>query len=597
MPGSTWIPWTASSGGRSTLPGPRRAAEKVKKGVINGSKRFNGSVRRHCCIRVAIGLIVALFAIANAIWLSSLSNVESKSSSAASKPTNLINGHSRIWPDQSLRKYPPHRYYKLMAPWPDQQPSFLTHETEYIHGKWPILLYPTRNNTGLRSHEDDPELRWKGPFKLWVDQTEWRMVHDPNGGMNSITKRLSDVALDESLSQHKQDEGQGVATTLGDPLPFADGTNPSIITLQRIQTRAPLVAKQITSCFPQTKYVATVCMTNSQCSWKDTADEIQKYHISTQTKPDTIRTVLILMDDNFRNQAQATIYLSRDGPWGRKLRDAAWDRADPTRPLQYLPALDDARLFLHNSQIYVSYREGPGFGYETQVLNPVHLVCDRDAASEFGLQAFIRASETSSFCCGRNMALMEGQRQSPNELQSLTWVDPITTMIVDTTPGAHSKPPPQPREGKGQSIGRRTKKSHIHGTNGFMVDLPHGEPRTFLGVAHFHRPNDREKNPYARFGHHYTHAFYTIQNQSLKGLSAEFVLPSVANPEDAEIIQFASGLEYDAERDQVVIAYGINDCEAAVTTVDWNVIESMLLPVTAGKEVVDYMLPLERHTA
>jgi hypothetical protein len=86
--------------------------------------------------------------------------------------------------------------------------------------------------------------------------------------------------------------------------------------------------------------------------------------------------------------------------------------------------------------------------------------------------------------------------------------------------------------------------SHIHGTNAFMVYM--GPDRNdFLGVAHFHRPNDGERYKYARFGHHYiTHAFYTIsatQPHFLTALSAEFVLPAY-DDDDAEVIQFVSGL-------------------------------------------------------
>ena len=130
----------------------------------------------------------------------------------------------------------------------------------------------------------------------------------------------------------------------------------------------------------------------------------------------------------------------------------------------------------------------------------------------------------------------------------------------------------------------------------------------YLGVAHFHRPNDRKPNPYARFGHHYTHAFYRVERQPqsdqsdganknqwhLTGLSPEFVLPSAvsAHRDDAEIIQFVSGLELLGDGKTVVLAYGINDCEAALTTLSLPVVLGMLRNIKKGTQVVDYMQPL-----
>jgi hypothetical protein len=289
-----------------------------------------------------------------------------------------------------------------------------------------------------------------------------------------------------------------------------------------------------------------------------------------------------LLDANFVKLTEATIYLKRDAAWGKRLKNIV---AEP-----HLPALDDARLFLYDSQIYVSYREGKGFGYGTQVLNPIHLTFDDGQFS-----ATIVASQSSSICCGRNMALMQDftANQLHQDLYSLTWVDPVTVEKIDMTP-VNQRPPQMENKKPAKH------KSHIHGTNAFMVPLPGKNPVEFLGVAHFHRPSGRGANPYARFGHHYTHAFYSVapeesQNVSsfqLTGLSQEFVLPSFHDSDDAEIIQFVSGLEYNPATKQVILAYGINDCEGAITTMDLQIVRSMLTPVGSGKQVVDYMLPL-----
>lgn len=133
------------------------------------------------------------------------------------------------------------------------------------------------------------------------------------------------------------------------------------------------------------------------------------------------------------------------------------------------------------------------------------------------------------------------------------------------------------------------KKSHFHGTNSFLLPYKNDE---FLGIGHFHRPPGRDTSEYSRHGHHYTHAFFTISASEpyhLQRLSAEFVFPSKQYPQDADIIQFASGLELDEANGQVVIAYGINDCEGAGVYVDLDVVEGMLRPVQEGQQVVNVM--------
>jgi hypothetical protein len=206
----------------------------------------------------------------------------------------------------------------------------------------------------------------------------------------------------------------------------------------------------------------------------------------------------------------------------------------------------------------------------------------------------------------------ENQPSSQSQLYALTWVDPVTVEKVDTTPNEQRKTtnqqkrqnqkrpsPPIPKKRR-LATTASIHKSHIHGTNAFMVPVPE-ESGVYLGVAHFHRPNDRRPNVYARFGHHYTHAFYTVKPgeslSTLVSLSPEFVLPSFHNPDDAEIIQFVSGLEIiqvqgnddDETTPVVLLAYGINDCEAAITTIDWKAVQTFLRPVAPGKQVVDFM--------
>jgi len=456
-----------------------------------------------------------------------------------------------------FRHYPSHRYYKLSA---QEQPEFLVGAgVEYIYGQWPMLL---------QAHQSQR--------KLCVDQSEW-------------------LPLPSS------------------ELPFADGTNPSILTVPHIQKAAATAASATNngtirtasawlSHYPTAAHVATACMTNSQCRWKD--DSPTETTSSRSQKPATVRTVLLVLDAAYQTLGQATVYLERDAAWGRRVPAA--NETGTGQPVRAIKPLDDARLFLHGGNIWVSYREGAGFGWDNQVLNPIHLdIIDSvgvsattangsSSSSNKQLTATVRASETQQFCCGRNMALMENLQQ-PELLQSLTWVDPVTVIDVPFRQQQQQSSSTADNHGRRLAGQKKPKKrtSHIHGTNAFMVYLP--SRNEFLGMGHFHRPNDRDPNEYARFGHHYTHTFFTVSAHApfqLKALSPEFVLQSTHHKDDAEIIQFASGLEL--SDDKLIIAYGVNDCEAGVVEMGLGALEELLRPVEAGRQVLDYMLPLSR---
>lgn len=75
-----------------------------------------------------------------------------------------------------------------------------------------------------------------------------------------------------------------------------------------------------------------------------------------------------------------------------------------------------------------------------------------------------------------------------------------------------------------------------------------------------------------------------------------FPSPSSLNKDTADVIQFASGLDFigfEDEGGKLMISYGINDCEAAILFVDFDLVEDLLLPVNQGEEVVDVMKKLD----
>jgi len=297
------------------------------------------------------------------------------------------------------------------------------------------------------------------------------------------------------------------------------------------------------------------------------------------------------LNANFDTLLEATIQTKMDDKFGKRQKPQTDAHGNFVHKIF---ALDDARLFTYGGSIWVSYREGKLFGYDKQVLNRLHFEFDDTSSSSISVT--LLASETETLCCGRNMALIDNVHT--NQLQALTWVDPVTVENVQITNsknnmGGLQSDNRQRRRLAEEKKNKKKKKSDFHGTNGFMVYLP--KSGEYLGIGHFHRPPGREANEYARFGHHYTHAFFTISDAPpfhLKRLSPELVLPSHAYKNDAEIIQFWSGLEL-LDESTLALAYGINDCEGAATTLELSVVENLLREVPQGSEVVDLMMPLK----
>ena len=123
----------------------------------------------------------------------------------------------------------------------------------------------------------------------------------------------------------------------------------------------------------------------------------------------------------------------------------------------------------------------------------------------------------------------EDNHEDNKELLALTWIDPVTTEII-TPPAPITSASRRVLLDKGNVVNKedgpkehdnnnvidlmpvkedvrrflkgKTKKSHIHGTNGYM--LPLHSSSELMGVAHFHRPEGRDSSDYAKHGHHYS---------------------------------------------------------------------------------------------
>lgn len=139
-----------------------------------------------------------------------------------------------------------------------------------------------------------------------------------------------------------------------------------------------------------------------------------------------------------------------------------------------------------------------------QIQNPIHF----EKIGDGQFTATIKASESFSVCCGRNIAFISeiptGQSNTDtSNLNALTWIDPVTTEVVEVKRRLTDI---DDMFGARRRLSDRKKRSAIHGTNGYLVPLH--STNELLGMAHFHRPEHRDSSDYARHGHHYSEYIY-----------------------------------------------------------------------------------------
>ena len=520
----------------------------------------------------------------------------------------------------AFRSYPSNRMYGLSS---KTQPNFLS-SAAYIRGQWPIIINPNENDNKILSNHGQSYIQQTSPMKVCHDTSSWEHLVDKDGK---------------------------------ERLPFTDGHNPSVVSL----APNPYISKSnddvedsnspqhirldhehlgpLKSAFPlqslDSLYLGVAIFGGGQCKFGFTKEQIDEYNFSLYDEPLGGKRAVISVLDLNNMLGQTTLLLEKDAKYGKNRRAIQPEKSASGDGFARIhQEFDDPRLFFHLGRVWVLYRNGPLFGYTDQVHNPIHFeqVSPGDDATSAGgskFVAYVKASETVWIGGGRNIALISEEPISkengevewvPNpRLMALTWIDPVTVKDdidlrgVDTTLNSQQQrrleeiPPLLPQH---RRLGTKPNKSNIHGTNGYMVPLTStGE---LLGIAHFHRPENRKESQFALHGHHYTHAFFTIARQAdddntkdissipfkLKRLSNEFVFRANSIPAgethppiDGDVIQFASGLDVtggDVDG-KLIISYGINDCEGAYFTMAMQKVQEMLIAVRPGQEVVDLM--------
>eukprot|EP00814_Leptocylindrus_danicus_P000902 CAMPEP_0116021798 /NCGR_PEP_ID=MMETSP0321-20121206/10603_1 /TAXON_ID=163516 /ORGANISM="Leptocylindrus danicus var. danicus, Strain B650" /LENGTH=556 /DNA_ID=CAMNT_0003492741 /DNA_START=2039 /DNA_END=3706 /DNA_ORIENTATION=- len=442
-------------------------------------------------------------------------------------------------PNCTFREYVDRRYYGHRNNFKaEPEPNFLKSGL-YIRGKDPIILDAGSNNFAK---------------KACLDHSAW----------------------DPGIAKGKR--------------PFVDSQNPSAMSLRLTKgptEQQPRLNKENVQVLVDTygeekleeMFIMSATVGNGQCQWGETAAEMERLRISDVGKATTVHGELLILDKHLDRLSQTSIKLLSDADWGKKKKDDQ----------MHLVELDDTRLFFFNGYIWLYYRNGGNLGYTVQAHNPLYIVKNSDGE----LTAFLKASEMVKLCCGRNMSIIASD-DSSKEMEALTWVDPVTVTTFGPRGTNHRRLAEigetiDVHRRLGQKGGGNKHKSDIHGTNGFMVHLP--STNEYLGVAHFHRPEGRGKNDYARHGHHYTHAYFTISDSApyrLKRISNEFLFRSMSKidglKEDGDLIQFAGSIDLlGGEADgRLLISYGINDCEGAILPVDMTIVQKMLIDVDEG---------------
>ena len=339
---------------------------------------------------------------------------------------------------------------------------------------------------------------------------------------------------------------------------WGTGTNPSFLSRERVLAHLPSnhSVVQALQHYPETTLIGTIV-------FKDGAGCVLNGTGAVSLNPDDrkSRTELLFLNDRFETLISAPIQF-----------EPARGRKTGHRIVRHF---DDTRLFLHNGLLWISYKDYyQPTGYDLQFLSPVHM---EYSANTSNLRVFTRGKEITAICCGRNIAILENPASTDNNLSYLKTIEPV--LVEHSLVHRNYRPP---KESKTVDL----ETSNYHGTSGYLVKFKRDE---LLGIGHFHRgPLNRS---YAEFGHHYTHSFFTISEKaphSLQRLSGEFVFQAkTGGKEDAEIIQFATGLEI-IEREGktfVLIGYGLNDCEAAGIFVDLERVDGLLKAVGKGETV------------
>lgn len=258
-----------------------------------------------------------------------------------------------------FRKYKPNRYYKVPSsspPPPSAQninndnnnnnneipPEPFLAEADYIRGKQPFVL---NSNSKISSSSSFSSLM---PHKLCLNTSDWEDVKPGH-------------------------------------YPFSDGQNPSIVSLASnvynlpetgyeykdrldkdyIKPLANIYNEEYHDYQLHDLFLGLLLFGDSQCRWNLNDNELEEMKFSSLMEPPSKRSMVIVLNEGMNIIDSTVLQLELDAKWGTR-KKLQMKKNDDGSYEKNIVELDDARLFFHNGQLHVLYRNGPYYGYESK---------------------------------------------------------------------------------------------------------------------------------------------------------------------------------------------------------------------------------------
>jgi len=205
----------------------------------------------------------------------------------------------------------------------------------------------------------------------------------------------------------------------------------------------------------------------------------------------------------------------------------------------------DARLMVHDGQFIISYVGQKDYTPTGFHVSKLHLEWQSGGSFNVKLEYYITEK-------GRNIGLFYRQQ----ELFGLLWLkEPIPDV----------RPIPFPPSNDLLQVDPSGIEVHL---NGNPLELDESDDLLVVGHAHDESSNTSNTSCTTRWGCNYRHYFFLLDRQppfTVRRRSDPVCFPSLSDPSQCDIIQFVMGVV--RTEDDLLIYYGINDCESAVARV------------------------------
>ncbi len=247
-----------------------------------------------------------------------------------------------------FRKYKPNRYYKVTPP--NELPSepFLA-DANYIRGKQPFVLNPISKIISSTSFSS------LMPNKLCLNTSDWEDV-TPGHYPFSDGQNPSIVSLASNVYNLPNTEGGG-----GGEYVYKDRLDKDYIKpLANIYNDEHHLDYQLHDLF-----IGLLLFGDSQCRWNLNENELDEMNFSLLMEPPSKRSMVIVLNEAMEIIDSTVLQLELDAKWGTR-KKLNMKKNDDGSYEKHIVELDDARLFFHNGQLHVLYRNGPYYGYESK---------------------------------------------------------------------------------------------------------------------------------------------------------------------------------------------------------------------------------------